>query len=161
MARKLAILLVVVCLSGGCVSRQNWAYQNSPYESYLNARIYHDDNNPDESMKKLVLASRKNPPETFWIHWQIAKWAYLNKHYGTCLFALNELNKYYPGRDVVIFNIGVLLDKYGQKEAARGRFEYVLSKSDNYMLKNRCTLIIMHYDNNEEIKDDYYALAFG
>jgi hypothetical protein len=118
-------------------------------------------NSSDRDMKKLILASKKNPPNTFWVHWQIAKWAYLNKHYGTCLFALSELNKYSPGRDAVIFNIGVLLDKYGQRDAARGRFEYVLAKSDNFILKNRCTLIIMKYDNNEDVKEDYYALAFG
>jgi len=155
---KIGFLLVFFIFCG-CSGRE-WAYKNSPYDIYV-GKVYDSDYKAGQEIQELIQASRKNPPETFWVHWQIAKWAYINKQYGTALFSLNELNKYYPNKDYVVYNIGVIMDKCGQSQAARGRFEYILETSDNYILRNRSLAILLIYDDGKSVEEDYYALSFN
>lgn len=154
----LSLCFCLVLLSG-CASKE-WKYAKSPYAHY--GAHYRDNDASGKRIMELVNASKKNPPKTYWVHWQIAKWGYENDQLGTTLYALKELATYYPKSkapyefDFITFNIGIVMYRIGLQDSARGRFEYILANSNNMVLKNRSTAILLSFDNDIEITDDFY-----
>ncbi|WP_027178408.1 hypothetical protein [Maridesulfovibrio bastinii] len=160
--RPFIAVLVVLCVALLCGCSGTKVYQNSPYGLYSDG-MYSPDAPEAKTLIPLIHNANKTP-RAYWVHWQIAYWAYLHKHYGTALFALNELNKYYPELDYQYyyrnFNLAIILYRLGMVQAARGRFEYVQECSNNFLLNNRCTIFLMAIDNGEVVKEDYYAYDY-
>jgi hypothetical protein len=157
------VLFILLIITSGCASKP-WVYRDTPYSAYL-SEYYDQHDKESQRIRELVGKTIDLPPETYWVHFEIANWAYRHDQLGTALFALNEISIRFPEdrgyyHYYNVFNIGWVLHRLGLKDAARGRFEYVMNKCNNYLLKNRCTAILIKYDLDEEIKEDYYVTNF-
>ena len=132
-------LLVVTCIGGGCSSTSTGSGSPDPYDAvaYSPKRLKGD----DESRK----------------HFELFAHYFTRKHYGTALHALNELKRLRPADLTVDYHMGLVFANIGVPSVATSKLSYVLDRSPNVILKNRCSLALIMVSEGKKIDEDLIA----
>ena len=78
-------------------------------------------------------------------------------HYGTALYALTELKRIHPAALSVDYHMGLVFGNLGVPSIARSKLSYVLDRSTNTLLKNRCSLALIRISEGE-VLDEHFIL---
>ena len=89
------------------------------------------------------------------MHFELFVEHFTNERYGTALYALTELKRIHPTWLPVDYHMGLVFGNLGIPSIARSKLSYVLDRSTNTLLKNRCSLALLKLSEGKEIDENF------
>jgi len=89
-------------------------------------------------------------------HMKVAMNTFRKKQYGTCMYALSEALKIKNDLYIAQYNLALVFNRIGVKDAALSKLYYVYNRSKDIVLRNRSLKVYLLIKNGGEVDDEMY-----